>query len=211
MAKKPRNGQLPSDWRDQLKKEGIFTRWPGWRLAMTRLISEDETAPLVAEAAAILWRKAENRPALREKFFSIFCDALFDLTIAADPRTRCFPPTVRKCREIVSALEFIRDNGPLLMSSSDRAITASAEFGSLIGYWNVMAKEAPKTRPRDTGRRRVLLSLRDLFHHHFGGPSDEAVGLLMEAGFGGSWDVTTVQTRASEWGVKKPERKKLRK
>jgi len=176
---------IPDDWeeglREVIEKENSFCK-----ATMLDLLDDERMRPLVADAAAVLWRAHVSTP---ERFVKH--------SGQVDPRgsRRRMPPPV-----VLEGLEFRGID--LYPATQFTAILHGALWEVAVGlssHYTEMAKRASKTKPPKIGLRRALLALRHNFLQLFGHPVDAAVALLLRAGFGGKWTARMVQARASKW------------
>jgi hypothetical protein len=149
------------------------------------------------DAAELLWKRTERRPEVQQKVPVYIHRALYWIAWALKGRLR--EPLASEYRGVVKTLEQVRDDDRLFLNIGQKG----GEFRGLLvraaGWYRLLESSAQRTKPKDTGQRLALSMLRGDFRAYFGTPMDQAVALLMEAAFGGSWPASTVRVRASEW------------
>jgi hypothetical protein len=149
------------------------------------------------DAAELLWRRTSVRPDVQKKVPVHIHRALYWIAWSLKDSHR--EPSASEYREIVKALEQVRDDRCVCSHLGRKGDEFRVLLEQAADWYRGLESSAQRTKPRDIGQRLALSMLRGEFRAHFGNPMSQAVGLLMEAAFGGSWPASTVRVRASEW------------
>lgn len=156
---------------------------------MLRLLQNEK----VEEAANLIWQASRKKKMVPKwdasMFLGHFQEVLSRLAISAG----LLSPTAKALQAKVDTLEKLREK-PFF-----REGPAREELEREISTYKNQAKNTSKTKPKNLGQRRALLSLLQYFRNNLYKSLEKATGLLMEAAFGGKWTAKTVGVRASEW------------
>lgn len=208
-----RTTKLPPDWKHRLEKsirngESPFDPTPSEILDgkvrmdladsaiqknMLRLLKKE----LVEKAAELLWKHSEGRPSVQQKVPIYIHRALYWIAWALKDRPK--EPLASEYRWVIKTLEQVRDDDRLLLFLGRRGEGFRTLLESAVGYYRLFESSAQRTKPKDASQRLALSMLRGDFRVDLGNPSNQAVALLMEAAFGGTWDADNVRVRASQW------------
>lgn len=147
----------------------------------------------VWEAADIVWKASKDHPAVREKFHVLIYSALVGIAIGSIYRP--LPNwTKRKYDNIVDSLKDATRH-PLFLFSPD----TKKEIEAAAILFRALGEHSPTTKAKENGQRMALVQTCRHFHSVFGKHLYDAVGLLMEIGFKGSWNKDRVKARYSAW------------
>gem|GEM_PF-3498315 len=189
---------FPADWKDHLEacvKNGCGRQRCACRASdseqqtISRLLGNERSE----RAARILWEAAT--PETRRVFFMYFYHALYWLAFYNQPRPRHESDrSPGDNQKIVDALIQVRKDGHPFWGRD----MSSPGLDGAIEYYRWRKSNAPRTKKPD----RALNTCREILRHDFGirwgRHMDEAVGLLLEAAFGGKHDADTIRVRVSE-------------
>lgn len=203
MPKKPRVDRIPDDWQqrvmEHIENRPVENCPVALRDPMIRWLNDHN----VQVAAGILWEEWNGNPTIRDDFHVILYRALYGVAYGS-----LQPPLPnwnrRKYEQIAGALEEASGHPFFRVSSSPEE---KEKMDVAVVFFRAMGKVSSETKSKENGQRMVLVGTCEHFHRVFGRHMYDAVGLLMEVGFKGSWSAERVKARYSAWRNRAPGRR----